>query len=301
MGRGKYSERADRGQADVAFRRAFICAAFGIAWMWRVYGDKWRNKHGDILYIYQSVGKCIRILTEYAEYLRFFPAVQRICGEIGGKNMYQYAVYLDDISFSYEKHVVIKNLSIRDNITCGHSISDEIVWAACKNASLTKWIESLPDGLDTNVGERGNQVSGGQAQRIQIARALCKDASVILLDEPVSALDQDTGQSVLDALGRYDPDELAGTVPEGIVVCPALRHRFIIVLFEGGVVLHDIVCCVHECVPEHSGATLGHPLCAWRCNCQTDRQKGPDRQRQAAYWGWRSGVCHRFPQVSFRR
>ena len=181
--------------------------------------------------------------------------------------MYQYAVYLDNISFSYENHMVIKNLSlkakpgehigivgnsgcgkstllkmlaglyrpdcgtaviagehfpekirkqvalvmqnnslfpmsIRDNITCGHPISEEIVWAACQNASLTKWIESLPGGLDTNVGERGNQVSGGQAQRIQIARALCKDAPVILLDEPVSALDQDTGHSVLDALHK---------------------------------------------------------------------------------------------------
>lgn len=93
-------------------------------------------------------------------------------------------------------------LSIRDNITCGHPISDETVWKACQNASLTEWIKDLPNGLDTNVGERGNQVSGGQAQRIQIARALCKDAPVILLDEPISALDQDTGHSVLDALRK---------------------------------------------------------------------------------------------------
>ena len=52
------------------------------------------------------------------------------------------------------------------------------------------------------MGERGNQVSGGQAQRIQIARALCKDVSIILLDEPASALDQGTGQSVLQALDK---------------------------------------------------------------------------------------------------
>ena len=179
--------------------------------------------------------------------------------------MVQYAVYLENISFSYENRAVIKHLSlsaqpgehigivgdsgcgkstllkilaglykpdsgtaviageyfpekirrqvalvmqnnslfplsIRDNITCGHNISDEIVWAACQNVRLTKWIENLPNGLDTKVGERGNQVSGGQAQRIQIARALCKDAPVILLDEPVSALDADTRHSVLDAL-----------------------------------------------------------------------------------------------------
>ena len=60
-------------------------------------------------------------------------------------------------------------LSIRDNITCGHDISEEIVWTACQNASLAEWIKSLPDGLNTNVGERGNKVSGGQAQRIQIS------------------------------------------------------------------------------------------------------------------------------------
>ena len=93
-------------------------------------------------------------------------------------------------------------LSIRDNITCGHDILEEKIWTACQNASLTKWLESLPDGLNTNVGERGNQVSGGQAQRIQIARAFCKDAQIILLDEPISALDKDTGHAVLNALNE---------------------------------------------------------------------------------------------------
>ena len=181
--------------------------------------------------------------------------------------MYQYAVCLEKISFSYEGNMVIKDLSlrvrpgehigivgdsgcgkstvlkiiaglyepdrgkaliagehfpenireqvalvmqhnslfplsIRDNITCGHDISEEIIWKACQNASLTKWIRDLPNGLDTNVGERGSQVSGGQAQRIQIARAICKDAPVILLDEPVSALDGETGHSVLNALNK---------------------------------------------------------------------------------------------------
>lgn len=53
-------------------------------------------------------------------------------------------------------------LSIRDNITCGHDVSEEVVRTACRNASLTEWIGSLPDGLNTNVGERGSQVSGGQ-------------------------------------------------------------------------------------------------------------------------------------------
>lgn len=176
-------------------------------------------------------------------------AAQIVVGAIEqGESMYQYAVSLDNISFSYENNEVISNLSlrvmpgehigivgdsgggkstllkilaglyepdcgkvliagetlpekirervalvmqnnslfplsIRDNITCGHDIPEEAVWEACENASLTQWIRTLPYGLDTNVGERGNQVSGGQAQRIQIARALCKNATIILLDE----------------------------------------------------------------------------------------------------------------------
>lgn len=91
-------------------------------------------------------------------------------------------------------------LSIRDNITCGHEMSEETIFAACNGANLTSWIKTLPMGLDTNVGERGGQVSGGQAQRIQIARALCKNAPIILLDEPTSALDYETGKAVMGAL-----------------------------------------------------------------------------------------------------
>lgn len=93
-------------------------------------------------------------------------------------------------------------MSIRDNISCGHDVAEEKIWQACESASLAKWVRSLSEGLDANVGERGNQVSGGQAQRIQIARAFCKDAPIILLDEPVSALDKETVHSVLRALRR---------------------------------------------------------------------------------------------------
>jgi ABC-type bacteriocin/lantibiotic exporter with double-glycine peptidase domain len=93
-------------------------------------------------------------------------------------------------------------VSIRDNISCGHVMSEEWIWQACDAAQITDWIATLPDGLDTYVGERGNKVSGGQAQRIAIARAIAKNAPVILLDEAISALDTDTGNALIAALNE---------------------------------------------------------------------------------------------------
>jgi len=90
--------------------------------------------------------------------------------------------------------------SIRDNISCGHDMDEARINHACDMAQLSEWIDSLPDGIDTFVGERGGQVSGGQAQRIAIARAIAKNAPVVLLDEPTSALDGDTGIAVMSAL-----------------------------------------------------------------------------------------------------
>lgn len=127
-------------------------------------------------------------------------------------------------------------MSIRDNITCGHDISEEVVWTACQNASLAEWTGSLPDGLDTNVGERGSQVSGGQAQRIQIARALCKDASIVLLDEPVSALDQDTGRSVLHALNKLTAGR---TVIHVTHHRETLDHSYTIYRMKGGKLIRE--------------------------------------------------------------
>lgn len=92
--------------------------------------------------------------------------------------------------------------SIKENITCGHPMDELVIRQACEAAQLSEWISTLPSGLDTFVGQRGSMVSGGQAQRIAIARAIAKQAPVVLLDEATSALDGDTGNAVLLALGN---------------------------------------------------------------------------------------------------
>ena len=70
-------------------------------------------------------------------------------------------------------------------------------------ANIRSWIDTLDKGLDTYLGDRADELSGGQAQRIAIARAICKDADILLLDEPTSALDGENATSVLEALNRY--------------------------------------------------------------------------------------------------
>lgn len=93
--------------------------------------------------------------------------------------------------------------TVLNNIRIGRiDASREEVREAARLANALEFIEALPDGLDTRVGERGCRLSGGQRQRIAIARALLRQASILVLDEATSAVDQETEQAVYEALDR---------------------------------------------------------------------------------------------------
>jgi ABC-type multidrug transport system fused ATPase/permease subunit len=95
--------------------------------------------------------------------------------------------------------------SIQDNITLGapaNQINHERLQYAIEQASLSTFVNSLPDGLNTLIGERGSKLSGGQRQRIGIARALYKQAEILLLDEATSALDNETEREVNAAISQ---------------------------------------------------------------------------------------------------
>ena len=95
------------------------------------------------------------------------------------------------------------NNTIRENIRLGrHDATDSEVEEASRQANAAEFIDSFPDGYDTQVGERGMQLSGGQRQRIAIARAILKNAPVLILDEATSHLDAISEATVRDALGR---------------------------------------------------------------------------------------------------
>ena len=93
--------------------------------------------------------------------------------------------------------------SIRENIAFGigkEDISEDDIWSALHEASLYNFVTNLPEGLDTQIGERGIRLSGGQRQRIGIARALYKNPAVLVFDEATSALDQDTESTIMESI-----------------------------------------------------------------------------------------------------
>ncbi len=93
--------------------------------------------------------------------------------------------------------------SIRENIAYGNlAASDDEIMEAARQADALEFIERMPDGFDSPVGERGAALSVGQRQRIGIARAFLKNAPILLLDEPTSALDPATEQSIMGAIKK---------------------------------------------------------------------------------------------------
>jgi ATP-binding cassette subfamily B protein len=99
--------------------------------------------------------------------------------------------------------------SIAANIAFGHRrdrIDMEQVRACARAAQIHDFVEELPHGYETEVGERGIRLSGGQRQRIGIARALYKQAEVLILDEATSALDYETEAAVIRAIMALGPD-----------------------------------------------------------------------------------------------
>ena len=105
-----------------------------------------------------------------------------------------------------QQDIYLFNASIRDNILYGRLDADEEeVIEAAKRANIHDYIMSLPQGYDTQIGERGVRLSGGQKQRLSIARVFLKNPPILILDEATSALDNTTEimiQQALDELCR---------------------------------------------------------------------------------------------------
>ncbi|QXZ08426.1 lipid A export permease/ATP-binding protein MsbA [Comamonas sp. Y33R10-2] len=98
--------------------------------------------------------------------------------------------------------VVMLNDSVAANVALGAEVDETRVWSALEAANLGDFVRSLPQSLHTLIGHNANQLSGGQRQRLAIARALYKNAPILILDEATSALDNESERLVQEALNR---------------------------------------------------------------------------------------------------
>ncbi|MGJ8663364.1 MAG: lipid A export permease/ATP-binding protein MsbA [Marinicella sp.] len=122
---------------------------------------------------------------------------------INGQNIQSFTLSsLRDHVSVVSQEVVLFNDTVRNNIAYGSQAdsSDEDIIKAAKQANALSFIEQLPDGFDTELGDNGTRLSGGQRQRIAIARAILKNAPVLILDEATSALDTESEKHIQHAL-----------------------------------------------------------------------------------------------------
>ena len=102
------------------------------------------------------------------------------------------------------QNIYMLDTTIRANVAFGVNpaeADEKRIWEVLREAQMEEFVRSLPDGLDTEIGDRGVRVSGGQRQRIGIARALYHDPELLVFDEATSALDNDTEAAIMDAVG----------------------------------------------------------------------------------------------------
>ena len=193
-------------------------------------GVSFTAKQGEITALIGSSGSGKTTLTKLAA--RFWD-IDRGKILIGGENISKVdpETLLKNFSIVFQD-VTLFNSSIKDNIKIGKKdATDEEIVRAAKIAKCYEFINKMPEGIDTLIGENGQRLSGGERQRISIARAILKDAPIILLDEATASLDVENESLIQEALSEL--------IKEKTVIVIAHRLRTIrnankIVLLHAG-------------------------------------------------------------------
>ncbi len=155
--------------------------------------------------------------------------------KIGGLDVrdYDITVLRDSVAMVLQKNVLFSG-TIRDNLRWGNeNATDEQILAACKAADADSFISSFPEGYDTMLGQGGVNVSGGQKQRLCIARALLKNPKILILDDSTSAVDTATEGRIRGALKELAPETTKIIIAQRI--SSVKDADMIIVLDEGSV------------------------------------------------------------------
>ncbi len=134
------------------------------------------------------------------------------------------------------QNVVMLNDSIAANVALGQQIDRARVIHCLQAANLDKLLAELPNGIDTLLGHNAMQLSGGQRQRLAIARALYKDAPILILDEATSALDTESEQAVQQAIERLTTNRTSVVIAHRL---STIQHADRIIMLEGGRLLES--------------------------------------------------------------
>ena len=118
-------------------------------------------------------------------------------------------------------------VSIEENVAYGKcGATREDVVKACKEANIHEFIESLPDGYKTVIGERGTKLSGGQKQRLSIARAILKDAPIMIMDEPTSSIDVETENEIQKEIEKIGHNKTCITIAHRLNTIRHCNHVY---------------------------------------------------------------------------
>ena len=193
-------------------------------------GVSFTAKQGEITALIGSSGSGKTTLTKLAA--RFWDVDK---GEIriGGEDVSDVdpEVLLKNFSIVFQD-VTLFNSSIKDNIRIGKKgATDEEIVRAAKIARCYEFIDKMPEGIDTIIGENGQRLSGGERQRISIARAILKDAPIILLDEATASLDVENESFIQEALSELIKDKTVMVIAHRL---RTIRNADKIILLNAG-------------------------------------------------------------------
>ncbi len=152
---------------------------------------------------------------------------------VGGRPVDAYTMehLRDAVSVVLQKNTLFSG-TIRENLLWGNPhATDEELWAACRAACASEFLERMPEGLDTDLGQGGVNVSGGQKQRLCIARAILKKPKVLILDDSTSAVDTATDAKIRAAFANELKDTTKFIIAQRVA---SVREADVILVMDGG-------------------------------------------------------------------
>ncbi len=158
---------------------------------------------------------------------------------IGGVDVrdYDLKTLRDSVSVVLQKNVLFTG-TIRENLKWGNqNATEEEIWQACDIAQASEFLHNFPEGLDTMISEGGTNVSGGQKQRLCIARALLKNPKVLILDDSTSACDTHTDSLIREGLANTKPDVTKFIIAQRVL---SIKDCDTIIVLEAGGKIVDI-------------------------------------------------------------